>query len=84
MDDVTETIPYENVIGGVFRHGKFVPLPGDVEKNFKYNGPRCFKILGFTDKKNISEVRKLNDTNWNVTGFGFFLVVSARRRLLLC
>ncbi|KAF2893063.1 hypothetical protein ILUMI_13109 [Ignelater luminosus] len=56
VDDVSETVGYDNVIGGVFRHEKFVPLPEDVKKNFKYFGERCFKIIGFTDKRNISEL----------------------------
>ncbi|KAF5277009.1 hypothetical protein FQR65_LT16088 [Abscondita terminalis] len=55
-DDVMVTVAYENVIGGIIKHGQFIPLPYDVEKNFKCYGERRFEIIGFTNRNNVSEV----------------------------
>ncbi|KAK5637836.1 hypothetical protein RI129_000168 [Pyrocoelia pectoralis] len=54
-NDVNAEVTYDNVVGGVFRHGKFVPLTKDVENNFKSQEARCFNIIGFTDQRNVSE-----------------------------
>ncbi|KAB0792314.1 hypothetical protein PPYR_14273 [Photinus pyralis] len=54
-NDVNAEVAYDNVVGGVFRHGKFVPLTRDVEDNFKSREARCFKIVAFTEQRNVSE-----------------------------
>ncbi|KAJ8919971.1 hypothetical protein NQ315_006501 [Exocentrus adspersus] len=52
-DDEKVTVDRTEVVSGIARHGKFVKV--DERDMFKVEGPRCFSVLGFTEKKNIPE-----------------------------
>lgn len=54
--DSSVEVEFENIARGFLAHDKLIPITEDVKKSiFKTEGPRMFKLIGFTQKSNIPE-----------------------------
>ncbi|XP_060524112.1 uncharacterized protein LOC132700657 [Cylas formicarius] len=63
-DDEETQVNYEDTVGGLIRHGKFVQI--ETDDMFKVHEPRSFSIVGFTSKKNIPECLFQTDSSYLV------------------
>lgn len=67
-------VEFENIARGFLAHDKLIPITEDVKKCiFKTEGPRMFKLIGFTQKSNIPDYFFCEDGTIKVS-FDFILL----------
>lgn len=53
VDDTTVQVNFQDIVHGVLRHGKFVPIEDN--NMFKVGADRSFDVLGFTEQKFVPD-----------------------------